>query len=494
MSKRQSILNDASGLVAATYISQALGFIVGILIKGLLGPEDLGIWAKLLAILSFLGLLELGIMQAANKEISYFLAKGDEKKANIYKDIQYSFVTITSLIGSMGVILYILIGEEIEPRMQLGLIAIVALLPLSQLHLCQINTFWANSRFSPTSFLLILETLLLGSLGVFLVWKLGFSGQILAFAIILLIKIYALKKISKSDSRLNIGYQWRVEEIKKLIKIGLPLAIINGVNIFKSAGVVIIIASLFDNESIGFYAFAFTIHNLIYWLPNAFSVVMLPRFQSNYATSNDQDHSLQSFITKPIITLVFFLLPIIITAAYFFTPPVINYFIPEFHPSVIILTAMLPGTYFLSLEHMPAQFLNTTNRLWERVLISLIGLSLVIMSLIIAITMKKNLIVLTGFMSLANAIFIFILIKRVFHLAKEEGKWLLSSIIIVPIYIAIVILSIDKIINEQEIAYINEFIYALGKWMVSLTMLSPLFIIAERSIGILKLISSLLNK
>ena len=71
---RSRLVRDASGYMAATYVSQVLAFGIGVLIKGLLGPTDLGIWTMLLAILSFLGLLEFGVIQAANKEISYALS------------------------------------------------------------------------------------------------------------------------------------------------------------------------------------------------------------------------------------------------------------------------------------------------------------------------------------------------------------------------------------------------------------------------------------
>ena len=84
---RSRLVRDASGYMAATYVSQLLAFGIGIVTKGLLGPEDLGLWTQLLALLSFLGLLEFGVIQATNKEIAYALGKGEDAVAERYKRV-----------------------------------------------------------------------------------------------------------------------------------------------------------------------------------------------------------------------------------------------------------------------------------------------------------------------------------------------------------------------------------------------------------------------
>ena len=268
------LVRDASGLMVATYVSQALAFGIGIVTKGLLGPEDLGVWTQLLAVLSFLGLLEFGIIQATNKEISYALSKGDEAAADRYKRVQFSFVAITSLLGLAGLTTYSLWTGSTGDMLSIGLLFIALMLPISQMHLGQVTVYWANHRFGPTSMLMVVETVLAGTVGLLLVWQFGIVGQIVSFFLILLVKLLTLAWLARGEPSLQIGFGWGLADLRHLLKSGIPLLLISLSNVIKLSGTVFLIAYYFDTHSVGYYAFALSVQNFIYWTPNAFSVVM----------------------------------------------------------------------------------------------------------------------------------------------------------------------------------------------------------------------------
>ncbi|MBW8829366.1 MAG: oligosaccharide flippase family protein [Burkholderiales bacterium] len=493
---RSRLVKDASGYMAATYASQVLAFGIGVVTKALLGPADLGIWAVLLATLSFLGLLELGVVQATNKEIAYALSKGDERAAAEYKRVQFSFVTLTALLGSVGLACYAFLHlGTASDALPLGLLAIALLLPFHQIHMGQMTVFWANRYFAATSILIVFETLLAGSIGLLLVWKVGILGQIVSFAAILFVKLGVLAWQARDNPRLRIGFGWHGDAVKHLIRIGAPLQIINLVNVLKLSGTVFLIAHFFNTEAVGVYAFAQSVQNFIYWTPNAFSIVMFPRFQERYAVSHDEASALHSYLVKPIVGLAFFLLPVLISAAYFFVSVLIDHALPAYRASIPVLAVMLLGTFFLSLEHMPGQFLTTANRLWERVSLSALSVLFLAACVAAAIAMDWGLIGLVAALSIANAVTFLVTFTYAYELAdgRPSDPWFVAKLIGAFLYTGAVVSAVDHLLPGSGAAWWPDLSLATGKWLLSLMLMLPLFAVAERRLGLVLAVRQLVG-
>ena len=482
--------------MAATYVSQVLAFGIGIVTKGLLGPEDLGLWAQLLAILSLLGLLEFGVIQAANKEISYALGKGQLVTADLYKRVQFTFVALTSIFGAICLIAYAIWFGTLSDTFTLGLMSVALMLPISQLQLGQVTVYWANGRFGPTSLLIVGETLLAGSIGLLLVWQFGIMGQIVSFFIIIFAKIWALSWQARGRGGVQIGFGWNITILKKLIKSGFPLFIISLSNVLKISGAVFLISHYFDAKMVGYYSLALSVQNFIYWTPNAFSIVMFPRFQARYAESNDQAAALDTYLVKPTIGLAFFLLPVLLSATYFIVPPLIKHVLPAYQPTIEIMFFMLMGTFFLSLEHMPAQFLTTINKLWERVIISLLSLLLMAVCVAPAVILDKNIFYFVAGLSIANLIgLVVILAYASYHANGPRTKhWLVPSLLAAFFYLILVVLVVDHWIPASHSTWLIDLQFAFLKWLFALIFLLPLFWVAERNLDLLSTTRALLRQ
>jgi O-antigen/teichoic acid export membrane protein len=494
---RSRLVRDASGYMAATYISQALAFGIGVVTKGLLGPVDLGIWTLLLAILSFLGLLEFGVIQAANKEIAYALSKGDEEAAERFKRVQFSFVALTGLVGGLGLAGYACLSAQTHSeKMTLGLLAIALVLPLSQLHMGQVTVYWANREFSVTGLLTVFETVLAGTAGLFLVWRLGVAGQVTAFFVILLVKIGVLAQWARANRRLQLRFSWDARTLKHLLKVGVPLQINNLANVLKLSGTVFVISHYLGTQAVGLYSLALSVQNFIYWTPNAFSIVMFPRFQERYAASTDQAAALHSYLVKPVVGLAFFLLPLLISATYFLVPPLINHALPAYKPSIPVLAAMLAGTFFLCLEHMPAQFMMTANRLWQRVTLSMLSLVLLAACLGMAIARDWTLVGFVATLSLANIASFLIAFAYAYWLANgpRSDRWFIPKLIGAYAYLVTVVLTIDHVLAPTTSSWWFDALFALGKWALALVLLMPVFAVAERQLGLMAAIRHLASR
>lgn len=485
---RRRLLSDASGYMAATYASQILAFGIGLLTKALLGPTDLGLWTLLLSVLSFLNLLELGVIQAANKEISYALSKGDDEAAQRYKRTQFTFITLTALVGTIAVAGYAYLHTGPDGPLSVGLLAIAVLLPFYQIHLGQVTVFWANQKFAATSLLIIFETLLAGSVGLFLIWYGGLAGQVASFVIILFAKLGVLAWQARDVPRLHIAFGWDANALRHLLRLGLPLQIINLSNVLKLSGTVFLIAHYFDAEAVGIYAFALSVQNFVYWTPNAFSIVMFPRFQELYAKSNDEAAALRSYLTKPVIGLAFFLLPLLITTSYFFVSVLIEYALPAYRASIDVLAVMLLGTYFLSLEHMPGQLLTTANRLWQRVGLSAVNVGLVAICLAVAISFQWGLVGVVAGLSFANASMFLIsfIYAHAVAGARQADQWLVVKLIAAFLYSVAVVCAIEYLLPASHGPWLDALLLTIAKWLLGLGMMFPLFAFAERQLGLVK--------
>jgi O-antigen/teichoic acid export membrane protein len=484
---RSRLVKDASGYMAATYVSQLLAFGIGIVTKALLGPADLGVWTVLLATLSFLGLLELGVVQAANKEVAYALGKGDERAADEYKRVQFTFVTLTALLGSVGLAGYawLQLGSAAD-ALPWGLLAIAVLLPVNQLHMGQMTVYWANRTFGPTSLLIVLETMLAGTLGLLLVWKVGILGQATAFAVILAAKVGFLAWQARGNPRLAIGFAWRGAAVRHLLRIGIPLQVINLTNVLKLSGTVFLLAHFFDNEAVGVYAFAQSVQNFVYWTPNAFSIVMFPRFQERYAASGDEATALREYLVKPVVGLTFFLLPVLISAAWFFASVLIEHALPAYRASIGVLAVMLLGTFFLSLEHMPGQFLTTANRLWQRVSFSVLSVLFLAACIAVAIALDGGLLGVVAALSVANAA-TFLATFMYAHAVSEGHRsdpWLVARLLGAFAYGAAVVIAVDRLLPAPHVAWWLDLALAAGKWLLCLLLMTPLFVVAERRLAL----------
>lgn len=492
---RTRLVTDASGYMAATYASQILAFGIGVLTKGLLGPTALGVWTILLSLLSFMNLLELGVIQATNKEVSYALSKGDEQAAEAYKRTQFSFVALTGLLGCAAVAGYAWLRMDVESEALLaGLLAVAVLLPFYQVHMGQVTIYWANHKFAATSLLIIFETALAGTIGLLLIWRVGLFGQVLSFAAILLVKLGVLAWQARGQPRLRIGFAWDTGALKRLLKVGVPLQIINLANVLKLSGTVFLIAQYFDAEAVGIYAFALSVQNFIYWTPNAFSIVMFPRFQERFAAANDQVAALHSYLVKPVIGLAFFLLPALISAAYFFVSLLVERALPAYKASISVLTVMLLGTFFLSLEHMPGQFLTTANRLWQRVGLSALSAVFLGICIAIAIGMHWGLLGVVAALSAANALSF--LVAFVYAYALSGGwraePWLPLMVVGAFAYVIAAVAIVDRGLPAWQGSWGQDFPLAVAKWTASLVLMLPLFAYAQRELGLIQTLRQLI--
>ena len=445
---KDALIKDAGWYGGVTYIQQFAQFAYGIIVKGILGPVYVGLWSMLNVLLSYLSISQLGTMDAGGKIVPYLMTKGATEEAKKHRSTMAAFSTFLAFVCSLGLLLYLFLNiKSFKPEYKYGLLLIIVLFPLWQFNNAQINLYRYAKRFVLLSKILLIDTLLNIIVGLYLIWKFKIYGQYILFAIVLIVKCVLYWLLAKEDIlRIKIKLHW--PSLKNLLKNGLPLQTSGISSILLSSVDLIIIAKFLGLEAVGYYSLALTVKNYIYKTPNSFSVVMFPRFQERFAESNDNPKALYSYIEKPILGLVSFYLPIAIGGSFFLVSFIVRQFLTSFMPTLNFLLIFLAGIFFLSLDHMPGQFLITVGKLWQRVILGLISSAILISLTLASSLFFKSLVPIVIAISLSHFISILILLSySLFQIIKfKEIIIFLLKILLCFAYLMGCIVIIQKVI------------------------------------------------
>ncbi len=389
-STSRSILKDASRYTAATYAAQVGGFAVGLATKGLLGPTNVGIWALLNILLGYLAASAVGTTDAIAKEVPYLREKGDSTRAQSLIEAMLGFVLGVSAAVGLVVAGIAVLRPQLDLPYRVGVLLVGLIFPLWMFMNAQTVLLRAAKRFDALSTQLILQLLVTAAVGVPLIWRFSIYGQYTSFVVLVVVVALYFSRVMRRDTAFVLRPRLNWLPLRQLFAIGIPLQLASLVTTVQTTADSLLAAKVLGVTSLGYYSLAVTVKGYIYQTPNAFSVVMFPRFQERFAASRDDPAALRTYVEKPILGFALVILPILIGASWQVVPFVVRHFLPAFIPAVPAIRLLLVGTFFTSLWHMPVQFLIAVNKLWQGVLIAGVNACLVVGAVLVATRMHPS--------------------------------------------------------------------------------------------------------
>lgn len=388
---QRSILRDASQYMGATYATQAGLSVVGFVTKGLLGPTNVGIWSLLNILLSYLSVSQIGAGDAIAKEVPYLRQRGDDESAQRLGNAMLGFVLVTSAVVAVGVISVTLWrARTLTPVYLSGLLLVGGLFPLWMFVNMQMMACRAAKRFDVLSQQLVLQLAITVVIGLPLIWHWSIYGQYAAQVVTTgLFFVYFLRH-SRRDRGTRFTPALDAAATRRLLGVGLPLQLFNFVFLFQTSADSLLAAKWLGVTALGYYALAVSVKGYVYQAPNAFAVVMFPRFQERFAASADDPAALRDYVEKPILGFAFLVLPVLIGASWEAVPYLVRHFLHAFVPAIGPIKILLVGTFFASLWHMPSQFLIAVNKLWHNVALSGVNAALVGLSVAVALRIHAS--------------------------------------------------------------------------------------------------------
>jgi O-antigen/teichoic acid export membrane protein len=371
-SKRRQIVRDASWYVTATYITQVLAVLSGLVTRRFLGPYLMGVVSSLQVLQTYATYTHLGTLQAAERELPYGYSKEDTTRTEQIERTTLSFSMLTGLAGSLILLLIAAVGSsKNDIALTVGLVVFSALTFIQQFF----NYYTVRLRSRKEFILLSKNQAAMSALGTVLI--------VIGVVLFNVYGLYAQRLITMLAQvaflYLNSRYVLRpgidLVELKRLLVIGFPLLIysiafatllnVDRISVLKWLGL----------EQLGIYSIALMVNLYIFNVPNVVSTVLYPRVQEAYASGKDNAQAIAHYVTIP-CTVVAYLLPVVIGGFYLVVPPIVVMFLPDYVSGILAYKIILIGSFFIALIHMPGQFLITINKQVRMIVI--IGVALLV--------------------------------------------------------------------------------------------------------------------
>ncbi|MEW6131438.1 MAG: hypothetical protein AB1757_30700 [Acidobacteriota bacterium] len=440
----------------------------GLIIAKLVAPEVFGISGTIAIILAYAQYADLGTSNAASREITEALGKGepqDAKRAASW----LSGLKLISIAAVTLVVLAISRLPHLEPSMRLSLTVFPAIAFPSIILNIVLTQWYAQSRTKEFSRATTIAAATDFALGVTLTWIWGLTGLLTASAL----APAATFVWSLTNGNITFPALPPIKVIKRYLIIGLPfiaLALIDHNLIYIDQ---LIVLRYFSVREVGLYNIALMATEVVRMISIATGVVVGPRLIREYAQSGGNIESIREITFKP-IRLHALIVPFAIAGLWIIGGFLITRFYPKYIESLRPMHILLLAFYFLVVNAGVTTFLFAINKHYR-------NLYIITPSLIFNVIIDLVLIRLGyGILSIAlGSLLTYILYSMThigyvishFRMALKEkvgfyGEWLFPII-----YLSMVLFIVEKFFTYRSSAQ-----GAIIAFLVSYFLLIPLAI------------------
>lgn len=355
LSESKTIIKDATRFTLSGYISSVCNFISATIIRKILNPFFMGIYAELALVLEYAKYSHLGVLDSLDRQIPYYNGRKEFEKMEETKNVGVSFSLLTSLISALGIIIFsYFLKDRLSPSLFIGLKVIAIMVVARSMSTFYVTLVRTNHLFGPLSnyviIVAIFDILFKTILGI----KFGVIGILWGTVITLILGILYLFR--KTGLRFRITLKMPKMVIKSLLSIGLPLLLAGFTFMVLRSIDRIMIITLLTKEDLGYYSIAIMMHSFVFQLPNLIYTVLFPRFYEAFGRAENNVDKIRNYLEKP--TLAFaYLFPIMIGMAIIALPVFVNYVLPRYKDGITPALILLFGTFFISITNMSAYLL-----------------------------------------------------------------------------------------------------------------------------------------
>jgi O-antigen/teichoic acid export membrane protein len=352
-----SVARDFSVYSAVNIVSLVMLLGTGLVLRRYLGLYLAGIWTALEVLPAYAAYAHLGTLNAAERELPFLL--GAARTAE-FERVKHTLLWLSHGLGALLATGLIIAAFVMQSRAErpffIGLLVYAPLLWAQILATYYVVLFRARQRFVALSTRQAGANLAKALLTVGLGYAFGLYG---VFAALLTASAIQLVLFHTGVDE-HFEHRFDAAVLRPLLVDGIPILI--GAVAFETMRNTdrIVIGAVLGFEALGVYSITQIVCQGIYYVPNALSTVMYPRFQQRYGQTQTAQ-SLQKFVEVPLHVLADTLLAatVVLLVA---LPPAIRTFFPAFEGTIAPLRVMLIGTYFLCLTPPAGQLLLTLHK------------------------------------------------------------------------------------------------------------------------------------
>ena len=103
-SQRHKIITDSAKMFFANVVTAVTGIVRGVLIAGVLGPNNYGVWSIFNVIMSYIPYTHFGLLDGMTKQIPLLKGKGSFEHLKVMRDTAWSALIVITLIITIGML------------------------------------------------------------------------------------------------------------------------------------------------------------------------------------------------------------------------------------------------------------------------------------------------------------------------------------------------------------------------------------------------------
>lgn len=328
----------------ATVVSAMGHFIFSIVSKIYIVPNDYGVYSTCLLLTTYLGYLQLGVMNSYNRDYPQLIGANEDEKAKKLSNVSFSFISAVYLLASVALtILFAIldISGMIEKRYTVGF----ALCAINSLLIAVENFGSAKTRitkgFNIVSYVIMLQ-LISVVIGIVLTIKIGYYALYLTTMCSYLIGILLYYKPAFRDIQLDLDKQLLVQQIKfglPLLISGLIWTIVNSIDKF-----VILTFVPGSATALGLYSIAQMGFSYMILIPTALSQVFYVKMGKIYGDTKDVQ--VLNRVALNYTRVVSIITCIVAFIALFLLSDFVNLIIPNYNGGVKSAQILIVGLSF----------------------------------------------------------------------------------------------------------------------------------------------------
>lgn len=340
---------------ASTVFYQGSRFVVSLVVASRLGPEVFGLWNALSLILTYGGVVSLGIISAMNRDVPLFQGKGDVKKVEEIRYVSWGCTLCSSVV--CGMILFIMptfipLTFSMKTYLQwMGLLFVA-----DQLYSYFQAYLKSDRRFELMSYQQFIVAGILPIVVIPLVIVYALQGYIFGQAVVILAVSLVIVKFIPFTFRVTFDLQ----ETFRLVKVGFPLMAVGMLYGLLTTVDRWVILTFLGVRELGYYSLAIMITAFLSIIPGVISQQVYPRMAETFGSTSSYS-SLKKWLTCQTIMALAVMVPIVI-GVYFLLPTFIERFLPKYVPGITAAKIVLFGVLFLPLVGGVGNLLNVVDK------------------------------------------------------------------------------------------------------------------------------------
>lgn len=382
--RQNKMIGNILSLGSASLLSSIFSLLVGVATRNILGPEQYGYYLTISLAFTFIPLLQLGTLNAMNREVPFYLARQDRERAQEIRNLTFSFLFSLPLLA---VVLFIMVSIslfffDINQEYKTGIL-FTAFIALFLFLSGYVEMYYKSEQnFRIASKLMFIKSVSQSALTLSLVLWIGYEGLYIGMLLALIIQVF----VGRQSFR-NIKLIYDNEKYKELVKIGFPILLVGLVWSLMIANDRIIISIMMTPEDVGNYGIGMLVFSTMMLFPQVIGQVLYPKIvelvsQKKYKEIKKYYWKMNKFLAA--------VMAIIVLIGYFCIPFFIELILPKYVNGIKASQILILGIYPLTLVGIAANYFNATNNQKTYISIQLISIVVNLLLSISLLIVDKN--------------------------------------------------------------------------------------------------------